>query len=370
MTDSDDLHDDHDDEPDDLDELVEWEAKAPEIVHRTVEMLAALDRGAWRTADLGNPRRQEAWETSHHVPPLDDDRIPYRFFTGDPRADFLTGDAQAHRDTPDEIDLLGFPMGEACVPRRYLRSSTFTDTFRMVLEVVESLLGPPDWWGGASPSQWALWPLGEDRLVVTLDWDLPRIEMHLRRGRYDALAPSTGWRAATLGRLPYPAPEHTPAPADWEQFEKRLAGPVELLALHAQKQPGLAIVHLGSRLHPHRLVSFWTEGFGVRVEALGFRHEPTLADAGRLADQGWERDAGSDTWDRRLPEASWLGEERDAAARMLVGALRMLEVDLADLTYYGTVGHRGHLELPGLGVHRTVNHPAVKFRLTRRPPNG
>ncbi|WP_176611483.1 hypothetical protein [Actinomadura sp. WMMB 499] len=48
----------------------------------------------------------------------------------------------------------------------------------------------------------------------------------------------------------------------------------------------------------------------------------------------------------------------------------MLDVDLADLTYYGTIGHRGHLEFPGLGVHRTVNPPPVELRLTRTPPTG
>ncbi|GGU90974.1 hypothetical protein GCM10010182_02140 [Actinomadura cremea] len=103
--------------------------------------------------------------------------------------------------------------------------------------------------------------------------------------------------------------------------------------------PGLAPPPAPPRLVPERGLRRARRGARVPARA-GARRRRT---PGR---PGLGTGAGSETWDRRLPETSWLAEERDAAARMLAGALRMLDVDLADLTYYGTIGHHGHLEFP------------------------
>ncbi|QFG22323.1 hypothetical protein [Actinomadura sp. WMMB 499] len=88
MTESDDL------DLDDFEDPPKWEADSPESVLRTVEMLATMNRGAWRPADLGNLERRDAEEAAR-APAVDDDRIVYTFYTGDPHTDFLYGQAHA-----------------------------------------------------------------------------------------------------------------------------------------------------------------------------------------------------------------------------------------------------------------------------------
>ncbi|WP_327332013.1 TY-Chap domain-containing protein [Streptomyces anulatus] len=228
--------------------------------------------------------------------------------------------------------------------------------------VMEDELGPPTMWGGDS-GPWMLWRLPGACLLVHTH-DEGEVSLELLPPDADADAAGRGysrgrWRAAELAGLPSaPAAPHTPG-TTWEEVEKRLSETLRSLDYDTPFFPGRFILHLGSADDPQRFVQCWSQDLGLVVEATGHLHRPDAADPARMARNGW--DSSPSVWQRRFPDAMDDPAHAATGARMLVEELRHLGVDLADLSYDGTMTGRGrgfHLELPDLGIRR-VHQPAV-----------
>ncbi|MFJ1802547.1 TY-Chap domain-containing protein [Streptomyces sp. NPDC088180] len=226
--------------------------------------------------------------------------------------------------------------------------------------VVEEELGPPTMWGGdAGP--WMLWRLpGACLLVHTHDEGEVSLELLPPDAGSDAAGGGYShgrWRAAEQAGLPtVPAASG----ATWEDVEKRLSQTLRSLGHDSPFFPGRFILHLGSADDPQRFVQCWSQDPGLVIEATGHLHRPEAADPDRLERNGW--DSSPSVPQRRFPDT--MGEPAHAAtaARMLVEELRHLGVDLADLSYDGTMTGRGrgfHLDLPDLGIRRVHHRPAV-----------
>ncbi|MFI1245753.1 TY-Chap domain-containing protein [Streptomyces anulatus] len=228
--------------------------------------------------------------------------------------------------------------------------------------VMEEELGPPTMWGGDS-GPWMLWRRpGASLLVHTHDEG--EVSLELLPSDADADAAGRGysrgrWRAAEPAGLPS-APAAPPAPVTtWEEVEKRLSEALRSLDHDTPFFPGRFILHLGSADDPQRFVQCWSQDLGLVIEATGYLHQPDAADPARLVRNGW--DFSPSVWQRRFPDAMDDPAQAATAARMLVDELRHLGVDLAGLSYDGTMTGRGrgfHLELPDLGIPR-VHQPPV-----------
>ncbi|MFI7089409.1 TY-Chap domain-containing protein [Streptomyces anulatus] len=228
--------------------------------------------------------------------------------------------------------------------------------------VMEEELGPPTMWGGNS-GPWMLWRRPGACLLVHTH-DEGEVSLELLPSDADADAAGRGysrgrWRAAEPAGLPT-APAAPPAPGTtWEEVEKRLSEALRSLDHDTPFFPGRFILHLGSADDPQRFVQCWSQDLGLVIEATGYLHQPDAADPARLARNGW--DSSPSVWQRRFPDAMDDPAHAATAARMLVEELRHLGVDLADLSYDGTMTGRGrgfHLELPDLGIPR-VHQPPV-----------
>ncbi|MFH9196537.1 TY-Chap domain-containing protein [Streptomyces anulatus] len=228
--------------------------------------------------------------------------------------------------------------------------------------VMEEEFGPPTMWGGDS-GPWMLWRRPGACLLVH-SHDEGEVSLELLPSDADADAAGRGysrgrWRAAELAGLPT-APAAPPAPGTaWEEVEKRLSEALRSLDHDTPFFPGMFILHLGSADDPQRFVQCWSQDLGLVIEATGYLHQPDAADPDRLARNGWV--SSPSVWQRRFPDAMDDPAHAAAAARMLVEELRHLGVDMADLSYDGTMTGRGrgfHLELPDLGIPR-VHQPPV-----------
>ncbi|WP_329159188.1 DUF6301 family protein [Streptomyces anulatus] len=228
--------------------------------------------------------------------------------------------------------------------------------------VMEEELGPPTMWGGDS-GPWMLWRLPGTCLLVHTH-DEGEVSLELLPPDADADAAGRGysrgrWRAAEPAGLPS-APAAPPAPGTtWEEVEKRLSEALRSLGHDTPFFPGRFILHLGSADDPQRFVQCWSQDLGLVIEATGYLHQPDAADPARLVRNGW--DFSPSVWQRRFPDAMDDPAQAATAARMLVDELRHLGVDLAGLSYDGTMTGRGrgfHLELPDLGIPR-VHQPPV-----------
>ncbi len=122
--------------------------------------------------------------------------------------------------------------------------------------------------------------------------------------------------------------------------------------------PGRFILHLGAAGDPQRFVQCWSQDLGLVIEATGFLHHPDAANPAQLTRDGW--DFSRSIWQRRFPDAMKDYEHATIAARLLIGELRHIGVELADLSYDGTISGRGrgfHLELPDLLVRASTSPP-------------
>ncbi|WP_405469858.1 TY-Chap domain-containing protein [Streptomyces anulatus] len=225
--------------------------------------------------------------------------------------------------------------------------------------VMEEELGPPTMWGGDS-GPWMLWCRPGACLLVH-SHDEGEVSLELLPPDADADAAGSGysrgrWRAAEQADLPTVRPA---SGTTWEEVEKRLSEALRSLGHDTPFFPGRFILHLGSADDPQRFVQCWSQDLGLVVEATGYLHQPDAADPARLARNGWH--FSPSVWQRRFPDAMDDPAHAATGARMLVEELRHLGVDLADLSYDGTMTGRGrgfHLELPDLGIPR-VHRPAV-----------
>ncbi|MDP9951908.1 MULTISPECIES: hypothetical protein [Streptomyces] len=247
------------------------------------------------------------------------------------------------------------------------------DRIRAAWWVMEDELGPPAMWGGYS-GPWMLWrrtDVGDPRLAA-----LPDLLLHAHddgRMSLDLLPPGSDadavGQASVRGRWyatepsdqpPASAPTATALPpgTTWEDVEKRLAQALRTLGRGMPFLPGRFILHLGAAGDPQRFVQCWSQDLGLVIEATGFLHHPDAANPAQLTRDGW--DFSRSIWQRRFPDAMKDYEHATIAARLLIGELRHIGVELADLSYDGTISGRGrgfHLELPDLLVPR-VHQPA------------
>lgn len=241
-------------------------------------------------------------------------------------------------------------------------TATAAGLVRAAWWVMEDELGPPTMWGGDS-GPWMLWRRPGAALLVHTH-DEGEVSLELLPSDADAEAAGRGysrgrWRAAELAGLPS-APAAPPAPGTtWEEVEKHLSETLRSLDHDTPFFPGRFILHLGSADDPRRFVQCWSQDLGLVIEATGHLHHPDAADPARLTRNGW--DSSPSVWQRRFPDAMDNPAHAATAARLLVEELRHLGVDLADLSYDGTMTGRGrgfHLDLPDLGIPR-VHQPAV-----------
>ncbi|MFE6915522.1 TY-Chap domain-containing protein [Streptomyces rubiginosohelvolus] len=224
--------------------------------------------------------------------------------------------------------------------------------------VMEEELGPPTLWGGDS-GPWMLWRRPGSSILVH-SHDEGEVSLELLPSATDSDSAGRGysrgrWRAAEPADLP-PASPDLPG-TTWEQVEKRLSETLRSLDYDTPFFPGGFILHLGHARDPQRFVQCWSQDLSLIIEASGHLHRPDAADPARMEQDGW----GSSrlTWQRRFPDAMDDPAHAATAARMLVEELRHLGVDLADLSYDGTMSGRGrgfHLDLPDLGIPR-VHRP-------------
>jgi hypothetical protein len=224
--------------------------------------------------------------------------------------------------------------------------------------VMEEQLGPPTMWGG-DLGPWMLWRRPGAGLVVHTH-DEGEVSLELLPPEADAESVGRGysrgrWRAAEPAGLPS-AP--TAPGITWEEVERRLYEALRSLNHDTPFFPGRFILHLGAAGDPLRFVQCWSQDLGLVIEATGYVHRPDAADPARLTRNGWE--FSRSIWQRRFPDAMEDRAHAATAARMLVEELRQLGIDLADLSYDGTMTGRGRgfrLDLPDLGLPR-VHRPA------------
>ncbi|MFJ3596093.1 TY-Chap domain-containing protein [Streptomyces sp. NPDC090126] len=237
--------------------------------------------------------------------------------------------------------------------------ATAAGLIRAAWWVMEEELGPPTLWGGDS-GPWMLWRRRGAGILVH-SHDGGEVSFELVPAAADSDEAGRGcsrgrWRAAEPADLS-PASPDLPG-TTWEQVEKRLAETLRSLDHDPPFFPGRFILHLGDAREPQRFVQCWSQDLSLVVEATGHLHRPDAADPARMERNGWE--SSRSIWQRRFPDAMDSPAHAATAAHMLVEELRQLGVDLADLSYDGTMSGRGrgfHLDLPDLGIPR-VHHPA------------
>lgn len=213
-----------------------------------------------------------------------------------------------------------------------------------------ALDGPPTRLAGPGPR--AVWHRPGTSVAVLLDEGCVVLQLlctaqgaESRPGQPDL------WRASAPEDLSPAEPEQPVR--DWVDAQARLSAAMQSLCAGVPTFPGRFTLHVSSARDPLRFVSAWNEEEDLRVEA--FTHFADLPDAETLTGLGWRRHGG--LWQRLFPGALQRGERAREATALLVDALLTLEVDAAELVYSGelsTPGGLRHLELPRLGVLRTV----------------
>lgn len=327
-----------------------------DIFREQVREVAPLRFGSWTLSDFEHTTSALGWELRE--PKETGHRVWRRFAPRKgPRGGYGTviSDASA----ADQVRKLNVRVVD--MPAEDVASAA--GLVRAAWWVMEDELGPPTVWGG-DLGPWMLWRLpgacllvhSHDEGEVSLELLPPDADTDAAGGDY-----SLGrWRAAEQSVLPgAPAAPHPPG-TTWEAVEKRLSETLRSLDHDTPFFPGRFILHLGSTGDPLRFVQCWSQDRGLVVEATGYLHQPGAADHARLTGAGW--DAPHSVWQRRFPDAMDEPAHAATAARMLVEELRHLGVDLADLSYDGTMTGRGrgfHLDLPDLAIRRVHHRPAV-----------
>ncbi|OCC07921.1 TY-Chap domain-containing protein [Streptomyces sp. PTY087I2] len=269
----------------------------------------------------------------------------------------ISGASEPERIRKLNVRVVDLPAEDLATAAGFIRAAWW---------VMEEELGPPTMWGGDS-GPWMLWRRPGTSILVH-SHDEGEVSLELLPAATDSDSVGRGysrgrWRAAEAGD---PATAPVPASASpelagttWESVEKRLAETLRSLDYDTPFFPGRFILHLGSAHDPQRFVQCWSQDLSLVVEATGHLHRPDAADPARMERDGWE--FSRSIWQRRFPDAMDDPAHAATAARMLVEELRQLGVDLADLSYDGTMSGRGrgfHLGLPDLGIPR-VHRPAV-----------
>ncbi|MGI5171628.1 hypothetical protein ACQEU3_45515 [Spirillospora sp. CA-253888] len=314
-----------------------------------VQQLATLDLGGWSLEEFEHATAALDWELQE---PDDIAGQVWRRFA--PRKGPWGGYATLVADAADpdrmrrlNVRLVDLPAEDVSVIAGHVRAAWW---------VMEEELGPSTMWGGdADP--WMLWVRPGTSFIVR-SHDGGEMSFELLNTATDADAAGRGdsrgaWRAADPADLPSAA--STGPATDWAEVQKRLYTALHSLNYDAPFFPGMFTLHLASAHDPKRFVQCWSHGLSLVVEATGYMHHPDLADPDRLTQNGWK--PSHSLWQRRFPNAMDDREHARTAARMIVDELRHLGIDLADLVYSGTMVGRGrhlHLDLPGLGLSRTL----------------
>ncbi|MFF8551646.1 hypothetical protein ACF058_02195 [Streptomyces sp. NPDC015501] len=339
-----------------------------DVFRTLVKEVVPLRPDSWTLADFARATAGLGWELRE--PRTVGDRIWHRFA---PRngPSYGYGTLVADASAPERIRSLNVSLVD--LPEEDVFS--VAGRTRAAWWVMEEELGPPTMWGGYS-GPWMLWRRpGADAPGGPRPRGLPDLLVHGHddgRMSLDLLPPGsdadTVGRASVRGRWYAAQPSHLPpdplsaAPhrpaTTWEDVEKRLTRALGSLNRCAPFFPGRFILHLGASRDPQRFVQCWSQDLSLVVEATGYLHHPDSANPAHLARNGW--DFSRSIWQRRFPDAMEDREQAAAtAARMLIEELRRLGVELADLSYDGTISGRGqgfHLELPDLGIPR-VHQP-------------
>ncbi|MFD6203242.1 TY-Chap domain-containing protein [Streptomyces rubiginosohelvolus] len=324
-----------------------------DIFRTFVREVAPLHFGSWSLTDVERATSALGWELRD---PKEVAGQVWRRFA--PRKGPSAGYGTLIADASEPEQLRKLNVRVVDLPPEDL--ATAADLIRAAWWVMEDELGPPTLWGGDS-GPWMLWRRpGTSMLVHSHDGG--EVSFELLPAATDSDGAGRGysrgrWRAAEPADLPPASPE-LPG-TTWEQVEKRLAETLRSLGHDTPFFPGRFILHLGDARDPQRFVQCWSQDLSLVVEATGHLHRPDAADPARLARNGWE--FSRSIWQRRFPDAMDDPAHAATAARMLVEELRQLGVDLADLSYDGTMSGRGrglHLDLPDLGIPR-VHHPAA-----------
>ncbi|MFH9299326.1 TY-Chap domain-containing protein [Streptomyces sp. NPDC017520] len=322
---------------------------------RLVREVTPLRFGSWSLADFEHATSELGWELRE---PKEVVGQVWRRFAPRKGPWGGYGTVIADASAPEQVRKLNVRVVD--LPAEDISSAA--GLVRAAWWVMEEELGPPAMWGGDS-GPWMLWRLPGACLLVH-SHDEGEVSLELLPPDADADAAGGGysrgrWRAAEQAGLPVaPGTPHAPG-TSWEEVEKRLAETLRSLDHDTPFFPGRFILHLGSADDPQRFVQCWSQDLSLVVEATGYVHQPGAANPARLARSGWE--SPHSIWQRRFPDAMDNPAHAATAARMLIGELRHLGVDLADLSYDGTMAGRGrgfHLDLPDLGVPR-VPQPAV-----------
>ncbi|WP_228990466.1 hypothetical protein [Streptomyces sp. DH8] len=326
-----------------------------------VKEVAPLRPGSWSLAEVERATSTLGWELGE--PRQVGDQV-WRVFAPRNGPSCGYGTVIADASAPEQVRRLNFSLVD--LPEEDV--FTIAGRARAAWWVAEEELGRPTMWGGYS-GPWMLWqrPGADDSGLP----DAPALLVHAHDDGLLSLgllppgpdADTVGqagargrWYGAEPSALPPAAVSAAPArPATtWEEVEKRLGQALRSLNHSAPFFPGMFILHLGAAHDPQRFVQCWSQDLSLVVEATGHIHHPDAANPARLARAGWE--SPHSIWQRRFPDA--MEDRRQAAAtasRMLIEELRHLGVELADLSYDGTISGRGqgfHLELPDLGIPR------------------
>ncbi|MEU4921689.1 hypothetical protein AB0G29_20330 [Streptomyces parvus] len=326
---------------------------ADDLFRTFVREVAPLHFGSWSLTDVEHATSSLGWELRE---PKEVAGQVWRRFA--PRKGPSAGYGTLIADASEPERLRKLNVRVVDLPAEDLAAAV--GFVRAAWWVMEDELGPPTLWGGDS-GPWMLWRRpGTSFLVHSHDGG--EVSFELLPSAADGDAAGSGysrgrWRAAEPAGLPPASP--APPATTWEQVEKRLSETLRSLDHDTPFFPGRFILHLGDARDPRRFVQCWSQDLCLVVEATGHLHRPDAADPARLVRNGWE--FSRSIWQRRFPDAMNDRAHAATAARMLVEELRHLGVDLADLSYDGTMSGRGrgfHLGLPDLGIPR-VHRPAA-----------
>ncbi|MFE3560441.1 hypothetical protein ACFXKW_37165 [Streptomyces sp. NPDC059193] len=317
---------------------------------KLVQEIAPLRLGGWSLSEFERATSALGWELEG---PSEVAGQIWRQFL--PRKGPMGGYGTVVADTsqPEQIHTLRIPVVD--MPADDVRHAA--DMVRAAWWIMEEELGPPTLWGG-NIGPWMLWRRPGSSLIVYSD-SAGHMDLELVHTDADADAAARGdsrgsWRATDPAHLPPALAAPARTSTRWDEVQERLHRALCSLNYDTPFFPGRFILHLGSAHDPQRFVQCWSDGLDLVIEATGYVHHPELADPARLTESGWK--LSHSLWQRRFPDAMEESAHSQAAARMLVGELRNLGIDLADLVHSGTMTGRGrdfHLDLPAVGLRRS-----------------
>ncbi|MDQ0986752.1 hypothetical protein [Streptomyces sp. V2I9] len=327
-----------------------------------VKEVAPLRPGSWSLADVERATSALGWELGK--PRKVGDQV-WRVFAPRNGPSCGYGTVMADVSAPEQVRRVNFGLVDLPDDNDIFTTAGHA---RAAWWVAEEELGRPTMWGGSS-GPWMLWqrPGADAPDLLVHAHDDGRLSLGLLPPGSDAATVGEpgvrgSWYGAEPSALPPASVSAAPArpAATREDVEQRLAEALRSLDRCTPFFPGRFILHLGAAHDPQLFVQCWSQDLGLVIEATGYLHQPDAATPARLARNGWE--FSRSIWQRRFPDAMEDHEQAAAvASRMLIEELRHLGVELADLSYDGTISGRGqgfHLDLPDLGIPRVHQPPA------------